>query len=282
MYSSWQLKLIRFYFSMVSSLFPSLAIYSAHRLFHYPLNTQRKNRNEISLPQAEKSNITLYDDRILQGYRWGDKEAPQVLLVHGWSTTARSMSHFTDSLLKQGYSVVSYDAPGHGQSQKKFADLATWADAVQTILQEIGPVEAIIAHSFGAAAVTVASKLGFQTKKLVFIAPIHDIASVADRFALHFGIRTQIIQDMRHYTWQTNREHFEKYGKNWQEIVQSNFRVPTLLFHDKEDNEIGIEHSKEILKMWPWTKLIPTEGLGHRTILDDEGVVNNLVNFLSS
>lgn len=282
MHSHWQLIIIRIYFSLISLLSPSLAVYSAHKLFHYPFNTKRKNRNEIALPEAEKFNITLYDDWILQGYRWGNIEDPQVLLVHGWSTTARSMSHFTDSLLKQGYAVVSYDAPRHGQSQKKFADLATWVDAVHASLRETGAVECIVAHSFGAAAVTVASKLGLQTNKLVFVAPIHDISAVADKFALHFGIRTELIRDMRNYTWQENKEHFSKYGKTWQDIVQSHFHVPTLLFHDKKDNEIGIEHSKQILQMWPWAKLIPTEGLGHRTILDDEKVVKCLVSFLAS
>lgn len=282
MHSRWQLTFIRFYFSLISLLSPSFAVYSAHKLFHYPLNTKRKNRNEVPLPEAETFDITLYDDWILQGYRWGKRKDPQVLLVHGWSTTSRSMSHFTDILLKHGYSVVSYDAPGHGESQKKFADLATWADAVRASLRETGPVECIVAHSFGAAAVTVASKLGLQTDKLIFVAPIHDIASVADNFALHFGIEKKCIKKMRDYTWQRNQKHFSKYGKDWRDILQSDFHVPTLLFHDKEDNEIGIEHSKEILKMWPWAKLIPTEGLGHRTILDDEAVAKGLISFLSS
>ncbi len=282
MHSQWQLKLIRFYFFLLSILFPKLAVYSAHKLFHYPVNTTRKNRDEVPLPKAEQFTITLYDDWILQGYRWGRKEVPQVLLVHGWSTTSRSMSLIIHSLLKQGYSVISYDAPRHGKSQKKFADLATWADAVRASLEEVGRVECIVAHSFGAAAVTVASKLGLQTKRLVFIAPIHDISSVADKFAVHFGIKKELIKNMRNYTWQTNKKHFGKYGKNWQNIVQSNFCVPTLLFHDKDDKEIGIEHSRQILKMWPCAKLITTEELGHRSILDDKKVVKDLLNFLSS
>lgn len=270
------------YFTLISRLFPSLAIGSAHTLFHYPVNSKRKNRNEVTLPASHKFNIPLYDDLILQGYRWGNTDHPKVLLVHGWSTTSRSMSHFTDILLQNNYQVISYDALRHGASKAKHSDLASWADSVRAVMKKIGPVECIVAHSFGGAAVTVASKLGLETKKLVLVAPIHDIISVADNFATHLHIPLQIVKEMRSYTWEQNKTNFEKYGTNWHDIVISDFHVPTLLFHDKEDNEIGIKHSEQICKMWPWAKLVPTEGLGHRKILDDEGVAKGMMTFIQN
>ena len=282
MHNRLQLAVIRIYFTIVSRLFPSLAVASAHKLFHYPVNTKRKNRNEITLPDPDKFDISLYDNLTLQGYRWGDRSHPKVLLVHGWSTTSRSMSHFTDILLKNNYQVITYDALRHGASKGKFSDLATWADSVHAVMKHIGPVECIIAHSFGGAAVTVASKLGLETKKLVLVAPIHDITSVADNFAEHLNIPQDIVKKMRDYTWKHNEKNFNKYGTNWQDIVISDFQVPTLLFHDKEDKEIGIEHSKQICEMWPWATLVPTEGLGHRSILDDKEVSNSVLKFISN
>ena len=282
MHNRVQLTLIRIYFTLLSRLFPSLAVASAHRLFHYPVNTKRINRNEATLPDAHTFDIPLYGDLTLQGYRWGNSDHPAVLLVHGWSTTSRSMSHFTDILLKHNYQVISYDALRHGKSRAKYSDLASWADSVRAVMKQIGPVECIVAHSFGGAAVTVASKLGLETKKLVLVAPIHDISSVADNFATHLHIPLNIVKEMRTYTWAQNKTHFEKYGTNWKDIVISNFHVPTLLFHDKEDKEIGIEHSEQICKMWPWATLVPTEGLGHRKILDDEGVAEKMLAFIQN
>ena len=281
MHNRLQLAVIRIYFTIVSRLFPSLAVASAHKLFHYPVNTKRKNRNEIALPDPDKFDISLYDNLTLQGYRWGDCSHPKVLLVHGWSTTSRSMSHFTDILLKNNYQVITYDALRHGASKGKFSDLATWADSVHAVMKHIGPVECIIAHSFGGAAVTVASKLGLETKKLVLVAPIHDITSVADNFAEHLNIPQDIVKKMRDYTWKHNEKNFNKYGTNWQDIVISDFQVPTLLFHDKQDKEIGIAHSEQICEMWPWATLVPTEGLGHRSILDDKEVSNSVLKFIS-
>ena len=282
MHHPLQLKLIRLYFSIVSPLMPTLAVRSAHSLFHYPINSKRKNKNEIPLPPAEKFDIPLYDDLILQGYRWGETSHPKVLLVHGWSTTSRSMSHFTNILVKNNYQVISYDALRHGNSKGHFSDLAGWADSVQAVIKQIGSVECIVAHSFGGAAVTVASKLGLDTKKLIFVAPIHDISSVADNFAKHLHIPLNIVEAMRSYTWKQNQIQFTKYGTNWHDIVNSDFHVPTLLIHDTDDREIGIEHSEQICKMWPWAKLITTNGLGHRKILDDGRVTKNVLKFIQT
>lgn len=282
MHNRLQLAVIRIYFTIVSRLFPSLAVASAHKLFHYPVNTKRKNHKEIALPDPYLFDIPLYDDLTLQGYRWGERSHPKVLLVHGWSTTSRSMSHFTDILLKNNYQVITYDALRHGASKGKFSDLATWADSVHAVIKHIGSVECIIAHSFGGAAVTVASKLGLETKKLLMVAPIHDITSVADNFAEHLNIPQNIVKKMRDYTWKHNETHFNKYGTNWQDIVISDFHVPTLLFHDKEDKEIGIEHSEQICEMWPWSRLVPTEGLGHRKILDDDNVAEGMLTFIQN
>lgn len=280
MHNRLQLTLIRIYFKLISRIFPSLAIRSAHKLFHYPVNTKRKNRNEVTLPDPHIFDIPLYDDLTLQGYRWGETGHPIVLLVHGWSTTSRSMSHFTDILLKNNYQVISYDALRHGESKAKHSDLASWADSVQAVMRHIGPVECIIAHSFGGAAVTVASKLGLKTQKLVLVAPIHDITSVADNFAEHLNIPQNIVKKMRDHTWKHNEVNFNRYGTNWQDIVISDFQVPTLLFHDRQDREIDIEHSEQICKMWPWATLVPTEGLGHRSILDNKNVAEEMLKFI--
>lgn len=272
--------LIRIYFAVVSRLFPSLAVASAHKLFHRPVNSKRKYNNEKKVQDPEKFIIPLDESTQLQAYRWGKNTEPIVLLVHGWSTTARSMSHFLEILLKNNYQVISYDALRHGDSKGSLSDLAGWANSVQTVMKSIGPVECIVAHSFGGLSVTVASKLGLETKKLILVAPINNIIWVADNFAKHLGISLNIVKRMREYTWKNNEQNFLKYGKDWEDIVRSDFHVPTLIFHDKQDREIGIEHSKLLCKTWPWATLRPTDGLGHRSILDDKEVAEELLMFI--
>lgn len=280
MHHPLQVKLIRLYFSVVSPIFPSLAVYSAHKLFHSPVNSNRKNKNEKDVEIPEKFFIHLDNETKLQAYSWGEKHNPAVLLVHGWSTTTRSMTNFLDLLLKNNYQVISYDALRHGESGGKFSDLAGWADSVQAVMKTLGKVECIVAHSFGTAAVTVASKLGLETKRLVFISPIADMSAVAHKVGKHLGIPMKIIDKMHAYTWKHNNKSFTKYGENWETLLQSNFKVPTLIFHDIDDREIGIEHSKLLSKRWPWAKLVTTEGLGHRKILDNDAVAMQVLTFI--
>ncbi|AKF25016.1 hypothetical protein YH65_06130 [Sulfurovum lithotrophicum] len=282
MHHPLKVKLIRAYFAIVSYLFPALAVLSAYRLFHHPVNTKRKNAKEKKVPAPQRFIIKVDEKIQLQAYRWGEADHPPVLLVHGWSTTSRSMSNFLDLLLRNDFQVISYDAVQHGESEGKASDLAGWADSVRAVMRETGPVKCIIAHSFGAAAVTVASKLGLDTRKLVLVAPIHDIIEVADRFAERLGIPKKIVEEMRDYTWAQNKTNFHKYGKDWKDILHSNFHVPTLIFHDVGDREIGIEHSRQLCQLWPWAVLRKTKGLGHRKILDDGDVAKEIVAFIKN
>ncbi len=282
MHGKLELILIRLYFAITSRLFPSLAVISAHRLFHHPNKTKKNNPNEKPLPKAKKFTIELYEDVTLQGYKWGDKNHPIVFLVHGWSSTSKSMSHFTDLLLKHNYQVISYDAIRHGQSNGKLSDLASWADSVQAILNHVGEVECIIAHSFGCAAVTVASNLGLSTKKLFFIAPIHNVNTILKRFGEQLGVPSNILERMKQYTWQYNKQRFEIYGKDLEDIFHSKFHVPTLIFHDSEDKEVNIENAKELCQKWSWAVLRTTHGLGHRRILYDAKVVEETIEFIQN
>jgi len=275
-----KVKIIRAYFTLFSRIFPKWACISAYTLFHYPVNPKRKNRDARTLPEPNVFTVKLDDRRILQGYRWGEVTSPAVLLVHGWSTNPESMSHFISVLLSEGYQVLSYDALRHGKSSNTFADLADWADSVHAVIDTVGPLECIIAHSFGGAAVTVASKLDLTTKKLVLLAPIHDITSVITDFSERLGIPRDIVVRMQRYTWGKNKKNFTKYGSDWKDIVKSDFHIPTLILHDVDDKEIGIKHSEELCKIWPWATLIPTHDLGHRKILDDPFVVKQTVAFI--
>jgi len=274
------LKTIRLYFALLSVLSPSLSVKSAHSLFHTPLKSKRRTKEEKLLKISEQFTIDFDKHTKLQLYRWGDKNAPVILLVHGWSGTATSMSHFIDKLLKAKYQVISYDAIKHGKSTGKLSDICNWADSLRVILNDIGDVECIIAHSLGAGAVTMASNLGLSTKKIVLIAGMQDAKKITDRFAKRFGIPLDIIQKMRQYTWITRQKNLERYGTDWKDVFVSSFKVPTLIIHDQDDKEVSINDAKLLQSHWPWAKLHVTQGLGHRRILYDRSVVKKVVEFV--
>jgi pimeloyl-ACP methyl ester carboxylesterase len=55
--------------------------------------------------------------------------------------------------------------------------------------------------------------------------------------------------------------------------------APILLVHDRNDRVVPIEHGHRLAQAMPQSRLIQTEGLGHRRILSDAAIVQLLVAF---
>jgi len=57
-------------------------------------------------------------------------------------------------------------------------------------------------------------------------------------------------------------------------------RSKALLIHDQDDNEFSWHDSEKIARAWPGARFIKTEGLGHRRVIHDKTVVQNILKFL--
>ncbi|MCH9812866.1 MAG: alpha/beta hydrolase [Epsilonproteobacteria bacterium] len=274
------LKLVRLYFRFTSTFMPTLAMNSAYKLFHTPIQSKSREIEDRLAKEAKQWSIEVDSSITLQAYRWGNVNHPLVLIVHGWSSSATSMSPYITMLLKNNFQVISYDAINHKKSRGKVSDLSSWAKSVSAVVQSVGSVECIIAHSLGAAAVVMASNVGLNSQKLVLISPMNDAKSITDKFGKHFSISLNIIQKMRDYAWEQHEKQLKLYGKDWKDVFVSNFHVPTLIIHDKNDAEVSIEDSKLLIKNWKWAILIETEKLGHRKILYSKRVMNDILDFI--
>ena len=92
----------------------------------------------------------------LRGERGGD--GPPIVLVHGLSATRRNVVQGSRHLIKRGYSLIAYDARGHGESDPvadgsayEYADLVADLEAVIEDLELDRP--ALVGSSMGAATV---------------------------------------------------------------------------------------------------------------------------------
>jgi len=281
--SQYLLKAIRFFFPIFSRLAPNLAILLATRLFTTPFRKRPLSDMEKEvLSKATRLNIPYQNDSKLIAYRWGKPSAPIVLFVHGWTGTASSFVMFIEPLVSRGFQVVAYDGPAHGASPGKTANLIEWTDGVMAVIQELNQVHCIIGHSLGAGAILVASSAGLNTNKIVMIAPFNDIISITENFATHLSIPCETIAGMRDYIAVKYNQQLVRYGDDWNNIFHSGFKVPTLILHDKHDKEIPWNNAMAIAEQWPWATLITTQGLGHRRILINVDVVNQVAEFVSA
>jgi pimeloyl-ACP methyl ester carboxylesterase len=271
---------LKIFFSVTSHVMPFVAIRVADKLFTTPFHSKQRDDEKEILEHAERFSIPMEKRKPLAGYRWGDKSGPIILLVHGWTATATCFVNFIDPLLARGYQVVSYDSIAHGETSGVSVSMTEWADTLISVMENVGQVHAIVGHSLGAGATVIASTLKLDTDKIVLISPVTDIVKVSNQFAHALSIPAQTIEKVRQYAWRKYHTSASKYGTSWQDVFSSDFKVPTLIIHDKDDKEIEIEHGRWLARQWPWADYIETEQLGHRRILLNPLVIESVTSFI--
>jgi pimeloyl-ACP methyl ester carboxylesterase len=78
----------------------------------------------------------------------------------------------------------------------------------------------------------------------------------------------------------------QRYGKSFYEISAINTArtigfTPALVIHDKNDDDVPVEHGEKLMDALPNGTLLRTIGLGHNRILRDPSVVNHVVEFFA-
>ena len=281
--NQYLLKATRLFFRFFSRIAPTLTIHVTTRLFTTPFRKKPLSDMEKEvLSKATRFSIPYQNSSELIAYRWGELSAPIVLFVHGWTGSASSFVMFIEPLVSRGFQVVAYDGPAHGASPGKTANLIEWTDSVIAAIRKLNQVHCIIGHSLGAGAILVASSRGLNTDKIVMIAPFNNIISITEDFAAQFSIPCETIAGMRDRIAVKYQQQLAKYGSNWNDIFHSNFMVPTLILHDRRDKEIPWENAKAIAEQWPWATFLTTQGLGHRRILINVEVINQVTEFVSA
>ena len=259
---------------------PIVAVGAAEKLFTTPFSSKRRDVEKEILEYAERFSIPMDKRSPLVGYRWGKKTDPIILFVHGWTSTATCFIKFIDPLLTQGYQVISYDSIAHGASPGVSVSMTEWADTIIAAMTTVGHVHCIVGHSLGAGAIVIASSLQLDTDKIILISPVNDIIKVTEQFANVLSIPNSTINKMRQYAWKKYHSSASKYGSDWNNVFVSDFNVPTLIIHDKDDREIDVSNGRSLAKQWAWANYIETERLGHRRILLNPGVITSTLNFL--
>ena len=253
----------------------------AERLFTSPRRHDRPARERAALATARRFTIpvTLRSPHAvgtrldLAAWKWGI--GPTVLLVHGWEGRGSQLHALVGPLVAAGLSVVTFDAPAHGDSPGSRLYLTDHADAVADVAAAVGPLHAIVAHSFGCAAVTLAyARSGLDVPRNIMIAPNVLIDDAIARFAQTVGLDD------------ADRSLLEASVVAHSGVQLSALALPRLVggrtadvlgIHDREDREVAFTHGERLAETWPGARLLATEGLGHRRILRDPAVLRDVV-----
>ena len=183
----WLVRGLRIYFALFGRLAPRLVARQALDLFGKPQHRyQRKPAAAImQKAQSVRVNSAGLD---LQTYIW-ENNGPTVLLVHGWETGGLHLFSFVEPLWSLGFRIIAMDGPAHGASQGNRTNLTHFAESIKQIYQQLGPVDHIIAHSFGgAASAFMAATWGIKLSKLVLINVPNKLERILGDFTNYLSI----------------------------------------------------------------------------------------------
>ncbi|HEU4512743.1 MAG TPA: alpha/beta fold hydrolase [Nocardioidaceae bacterium] len=218
----------------------------------------------------------------VRGRVWGD--GPVVYLVHGWGGRTAQLAALVQPLVAAGHTVVGFDGLSHGDSDPgpsgpRSATGVELGKALDDVAARFGPARAIVAHSMGAVASLLAMRYGWlTTDRLVLLAPMNSYAKQFEPFqqALGIGPRIRRLVDqavvarvglpVEEFDVRVLARHLEP--------------VPTLLVHDTGDRQTAYDDTVILAAELPEARLVTTSGLGHRQILRDPQVVDEVVSFI--
>jgi predicted alpha/beta-fold hydrolase len=263
---------------IVWMVWPTIVDKLVLRLFFSPIE-YKLNQSEKSLLDRGQSFQIKVRNKNIQCWRWG--EGPAVILAHGWNGRGAQFQPLIDALVKAKFSVITFDAPGHGSSQGKTSNYFEFTDTLRILWKSCKNenIVALVGHSLGACAViNFVDKEQFG-KNIILISPALNLRELLFHTFAEHGVPkivylnlVQNLEMLHGYSiFSDNPSHLIKKVKN-----------DILIFHDKNDKAvpyIDIEHTADTCEN---VTLKTTTGLGHRRVLHDKSVIEDIVNYISS
>jgi pimeloyl-ACP methyl ester carboxylesterase len=176
------------------------------------------------------------------------------------------------------------DLPAHGSSSGRRTNPFEMADALLKVAGSVGPVHALISHSFGGLVSLLAMERGLKPGAAVYLAPALRADHVRARFAELFRLRPRVMDALVRVI----DRHFG--SEVWEELDARRIAyrlasrgpdVPVLIAHDPEDRDAPFSDAVEISRILPRARILRAAGAGHHRILVEERVVAATVEFVN-
>lgn len=261
----------------LEAISPKLATLFAAKLFSTPLKHKIPKRElEMDKNTLQQKIIVPSIKKEIVVYQYGNTEK-KILLVHGWSGRGTQLVKIADELLNLGFQTISFDAPAHGKSKGNSTLMPEFIAAILEIEKQFGPFEFAIGHSLGGMSILNAIKQNLKVKKAVIIGSGDSVQDIIEDFIKKLQLQSKYGILLKNYFEKKNNTTMDSYSAYQ---AAKEVKIPILIIHDENDDEIPINAAFNIQKHLQHSKIVITKGLGHRKILGDKTVIENIKSFL--
>ena len=247
------------YINLLAIVAPEKAGAKIFSLFTTPRKGKIGTHHTAFLHPARREKLA-FKNMELQTYVWeGTRET--ILLVHGWESNTHRYKVLIERLQEEGYTIIAFDAPGHGYSDGLNLYVPLYADAMQLIKQKYRPAY-IIGHSIGAMTAIYNQynhPENYVKRMVVMGAPdkLQDMLAESEQL---LGLSDKSIRAIDDYF----KKRFGFTKKEFSSAVfAAGIKIPGLIIHDKEDSITPAYGSEAIHDKWAKSSLILTNGLNH-------------------
>lgn len=255
---------------------PKLATKFAVKLFKTPFKFKSPEREKMMAESAQKEMVLIPElQKEVMVYSYGFSNR-KVLFIHGWAGRGTQFYKIADKLLENGFMTISFDAPAHGKSKGKTTMMNEFISTALFLEQKFGPFEITIGHSLGGMAVLNSIKKGLHSKKGIIIGSGDIITDIIKGFVNKLELKPVLVTHIKNVFFKKFGEDIDNYSAS--EAAKS-VKIPMLVLHDSDDTEVPVNCAHHIRQYLEKGKIMITNGLGHRRILKDDNVINEIINF---
>lgn len=274
---------LRTKFKTLAMVSTPLAGKKAFDLFCTPYPKYKKRKEPTIFHQAQPISLTLLNGIKINGFEWtpSNSNSKTILIVHGFASCGFKFEHYITPLLKMGYRVLVFDAPGHGLSEGTYINIVIYVNAIEQIIQKFGTIDDFIGHSLGAITLSmIAEKMPNPEKhRFVLIAPATKTTTTFNNYfkMMHFSpaLKEAFMQVL------LKRTHFPITHFEADRAIE-NYQGPILWVHDQDDKVCPYKDLIKFQQNAPTNiKFLITKGLGHNKVYKNQGVMDKIMAFLA-
>ncbi|MFA5900905.1 MAG: alpha/beta hydrolase [Hyphomicrobium sp.] len=217
-------------------------------------------------------------------YEPDDEARGTVMLVHGWTSETAFMTAFTEPLRRSGLRVVAFDFPAHGLSPGRRTNLADCARAMLAVCDYFGPIDSVVAHSFGGFVALLVAEGGAPLShahpigRYVLISCPNELSEVTRNFGATLNLAPAAQRIYERHLERVGHRPIATFSAS---ALLRNVDAPVLIIHGREDDEVAFRNAEEIAAAHPTARLMPFDGLGHRNVLFAPPVFRSVMNELA-
>lgn len=240
-------------------VFPTWTAKWAFGIFTRPLKYPRPTDEQEFWDKGEK--LILLSGAHAKKFGVG----PCVWMIHGWEGRGSQFKDLTLALMNEGYSVMLWEAPGHGDTPGKSTNMIEVSQMLEKDMRsQVEPPKALVGHSFGGATACLVAGKNIPTPLVVVIAAPIEIFKIFT----NYWERIQLPAKARKIFLEMANK---KTGVVVQEVntaqIARGFHHRMLIIHDENDKEVPFNNLNKFKEIKPDVETYATQKLGHRRIL---------------